>query len=120
MPSLFWPLSMLGMFFIGIWIAIACCSHGYSRFAPLVAESWSIVVPTFALPAAASPASCPSCTCASAMVLVIGGRKAALALSGVGRSRLLLEPAVPAAVGEVDDQAEGHPDHEPLPGYWSG
>ena len=50
MLDAFWPLSMLGMFFIGIRIAIAGRWHGYSRFAPLVAESWGpIVVPTFAI-----------------------------------------------------------------------
>lgn len=43
-----WPLSMLGMFFIGIRIAIAGRWHGVSRFWPLVAESWAVVVvPTF-------------------------------------------------------------------------
>ena len=50
MLDAFWPLSMLGMFFIGVRIAIAGRWHGYSRFAPLVAESWGpIVVPTFAI-----------------------------------------------------------------------
>jgi hypothetical protein len=46
----FWPLSMLGMFLIGVRIAIAGRWHGRSRFWPLVAESWGpIVVPTFGL-----------------------------------------------------------------------
>lgn len=50
MLDAFWPLSMLGMFFIGIRIAIAGRWHGYSRFWPLVAESWGpIVVPTFGI-----------------------------------------------------------------------
>lgn len=40
----FWPLSMLGMFFIGIRIAIAGRWTGISRFWPLVAESWAAVV----------------------------------------------------------------------------
>ena len=46
----FWPLSMLGMFFIGIRIAIAGRWHGKARFWPLIAESWGpIVVPTFGI-----------------------------------------------------------------------
>ncbi len=40
----FWPLSMLGMFFIGVRIAIAGRWKGASRFWPLVAESWAVVV----------------------------------------------------------------------------
>lgn len=40
----FWPLSMMGMFFIGVRIAIAGRWKGASRFWPLVAESWAIVV----------------------------------------------------------------------------
>jgi hypothetical protein len=40
----FWPLSMLGMFFIGIRIAVAGRWKGLTRFWPLVAESWAIVV----------------------------------------------------------------------------
>lgn len=48
--DMFWPLSMLGMFFVGIRIAIAGRWHGYSRFAPLIAESWGpIVVPTYGI-----------------------------------------------------------------------
>jgi hypothetical protein len=48
--DLCWPLSMLGMFLIGIRIAIAGRWHGKSRFWPLVAESWGpIVVPTFGI-----------------------------------------------------------------------
>lgn len=46
--DLTWPLSMLGMFAIGIRIAIAGRWSGVSRFWPLVAESWAVVVvPTF-------------------------------------------------------------------------
>jgi hypothetical protein len=50
MLDAFWPLSMLGMFFIGIRIAIAGRWHGKARFWPLIAESWGpIVVPTFGI-----------------------------------------------------------------------
>lgn len=46
----FWPFSMLGMFLIGIRIAIAGRWHGLSRFWPVVAESWAVVViPTLGL-----------------------------------------------------------------------
>ena len=45
--DMFWPLSMLGMFLIGIRIAIAGRWKGLSRFWPMVAESWAVVcVPT--------------------------------------------------------------------------
>jgi hypothetical protein len=48
--DLFWPLSMLGMFFIGVRIAIAGRWHGKARFWPLIAESWGpVVVPTFGI-----------------------------------------------------------------------
>ncbi len=40
----FWPLSMLGMFVIGVRIAIAGRWTGVTRFWPLVAESWAVVV----------------------------------------------------------------------------
>ena len=40
----FWPFSMLGMFFIGIRIAVAGRWKGASRFWPMVAESWAVVV----------------------------------------------------------------------------
>lgn len=40
----FWPFSMLGMFFIGIRIAVAGRWKGATRFWPLVAESWAVVV----------------------------------------------------------------------------
>ena len=39
-----WPLSMLGMFAIGIRIAIAGRWSGVTRFWPMVAESWALVV----------------------------------------------------------------------------
>jgi hypothetical protein len=39
----FWPLSMLGMFLIGIRIAVAGRWKGLSRFWPMVAESWAVV-----------------------------------------------------------------------------
>ena len=44
MLDAFWPLSMLGMFAIGIRIAIAGRWTGASRFWPMVAESWALVV----------------------------------------------------------------------------
>lgn len=48
--DMFWPLSMLGMFFIGIRIAIAGRWRGAARFWPMVAESWAVVcVPTMAI-----------------------------------------------------------------------
>lgn len=40
----FWPFSMLGMFAIAIRIAIAGHWKGASRYWPLVAESWAVVV----------------------------------------------------------------------------
>ncbi|GAA5113567.1 hypothetical protein GCM10023339_18130 [Alloalcanivorax gelatiniphagus] len=39
----FWPLSMLGMFLIGIRVAIAGRWRGATRFWPMVAESWAVV-----------------------------------------------------------------------------
>jgi hypothetical protein len=46
----FWPLSMLGMFAIGIRIAVAGRWTGPSRFWPMVAESWAVVtIPALAL-----------------------------------------------------------------------
>ena len=43
----FWPLSMLGMFFIGVRIAIAGRWRGVRRIWPLIAESWAVVtIPT--------------------------------------------------------------------------
>lgn len=41
--DLCWPLSMLGMFLIGIRIAVAGRWRGASRFWPMVAESWAVV-----------------------------------------------------------------------------
>jgi hypothetical protein len=46
----FWPLSMLGMFLIGIRIAVAGRWSGLSRWWPMVAESWAVVtVPSMAV-----------------------------------------------------------------------
>jgi hypothetical protein len=39
-----WPISMLGMFAIGIRVAIAGRWSGVTRFWPMVAESWAMVV----------------------------------------------------------------------------
>lgn len=44
MLDAFWPFSMLGMFGIAIRIAVAGRWMGVSRYWPLVAESWAIVV----------------------------------------------------------------------------
>jgi hypothetical protein len=53
----FWPLSMLGMFAIGIRIAIAGRWQGLARFWPLGAESWApVVIPAAALVSGASSA----------------------------------------------------------------
>ncbi len=41
--DVFWPLSMLGMFIIGVKIAFAGRWRGAARFWPLVAESWALV-----------------------------------------------------------------------------
>ena len=50
MLDMFWPISMLGMFLIGIRIAVAGRWTGVSRFWPMVAESWAVVtVPAMAL-----------------------------------------------------------------------
>jgi hypothetical protein len=50
MLDMCWPLSMLGMFLIGIRIAIAGRWRGVSRWWPLVAESWAIVsVPAYGI-----------------------------------------------------------------------
>jgi hypothetical protein len=51
----FWPLSMLGMFAIGVRIAIAGRWQGLARFWPLGAESWApVVIPAAAVFAGAS------------------------------------------------------------------
>ncbi|HWR84630.1 MAG TPA: hypothetical protein VN200_01415 [Rhodoglobus sp.] len=48
--DLFWPLSMIGMFVIGVAIAVKGVWMGAVRLWPLVAESWAIVcVPALAL-----------------------------------------------------------------------
>jgi hypothetical protein len=41
--DVFWPLSMLGMFAIGIKIAFTGRWRGIARFYPLAAESWAVV-----------------------------------------------------------------------------
>jgi hypothetical protein len=41
--DVFWPLSMLGMFVIGVKIAVTGRWRGAARFWPLVAESWAVV-----------------------------------------------------------------------------
>ncbi|WP_214107473.1 hypothetical protein [Acrocarpospora catenulata] len=41
--DVFWPLSMLGMFVIGIKIALTGRWRGLARVWPLVAESWAVV-----------------------------------------------------------------------------
>lgn len=65
--DLFWPISMLGMFLIGVRIAIAGRWHGVSRFWPLVAESWAVVVvPTYGI------AGGEAATFVSCIHLVIG------------------------------------------------
>ena len=52
----FWPLSMLGMFAIGVRIAIAGRWQGLARFWPLGAESWApVVIPAAAVFSAAAP-----------------------------------------------------------------
>ena len=38
-----WPLSMLGMFLVGIRVAVAGRWKGLSRWWPMVAESWAVV-----------------------------------------------------------------------------
>lgn len=46
----FWPLSMLGMFVLGIKVAVAGRWRGPARVWPMVAESWAVVtIPTFVL-----------------------------------------------------------------------
>ena len=48
--DLFWPLSMLGMFVIGVLIAVKGVWRGVLRVWPLVAESWAVVcVPALAI-----------------------------------------------------------------------
>jgi hypothetical protein len=41
--DVFWPLSMVGMFLIGIKVAFSGRWRGAARFWPLVAESWAVV-----------------------------------------------------------------------------
>lgn len=62
-----WPLSMLGMFFIGVRIAVAGRWTGAARWWPLVAESWAIItIPTLG---AAGP---EAATAVSVIHLLIG------------------------------------------------
>ncbi|MBR7743925.1 hypothetical protein KC207_11545 [Phycicoccus sp. BSK3Z-2] len=47
--DVFWPLSMLGMFLIGIKVAVSGRWRGAARAWPVVAESWAVVcIPVFA------------------------------------------------------------------------
>ncbi len=41
--DIFWPLSMLGMFVIGIKVAVTARWRGALRWWPLIAESWAVV-----------------------------------------------------------------------------
>jgi hypothetical protein len=41
--DVFWPLSMLGMFVIGIKVAVTARWRGALRWWPLIAESWAVV-----------------------------------------------------------------------------
>ena len=51
--DLFWPLSMLGMFVVGVKLFRAKAWRGSLRTAPLIAETWAVVtVPTFILSSA--------------------------------------------------------------------
>ncbi|WP_432921175.1 hypothetical protein ACQPZZ_21880 [Microbispora sp. CA-135349] len=46
--DVFWPLSMFGMFVIGVKLAIAARWRGVLRWWPLVAETWAVAtVPTY-------------------------------------------------------------------------
>jgi hypothetical protein len=65
----FWPLSMLGMFFIGIRIAIAGRWTGAARWWPLGAESWAPVN----IPVAQLAAGAASFTAASHLVVGYAG-----------------------------------------------
>ena len=63
----FWPLSMLGMFLIGIRIAIAGRWKGLSRFWPMVAESWAVVtIPALGIFGEAVGQRSAACTWSSA------------------------------------------------------
>ena len=65
--DMFWPISMLGMFMIGARIAVAGRWSGVSRFWPMVAESWAVVVvPTYGI------AGGEAATYVSCIHLVIG------------------------------------------------
>ncbi len=48
--DIFWPLSMLGMFVIGVKVAFAGRWRGLARVWPVVAESWAVVsIPSMGL-----------------------------------------------------------------------
>ena len=78
---MFWPISMLGMFLIGIRIAIAGRWKGLSRFWPMVAESWAVVdrADAWASSARAWPAGSapPTCVVGYAVLGQIVARKKA-------------------------------------------
>ena len=74
----FWPLSMLGMFLIGIRIAIAGRWKGVTRFWPMVAESWAVVViPTLGIfgDTAAHVVACLHLVLGYAVLGVLVGRR---------------------------------------------
>jgi hypothetical protein len=74
----FWPLSMLGMFLIGIRIAVAGRWKGVTRFWPMVAESWAVVViPTLGIfgDTAAHWVACLHLVVGYAVLGVLVGRK---------------------------------------------
>jgi hypothetical protein len=76
--DMFWPISMLGMFMIGVRVAIAGRWSGVSRFWPLVAESWALVViPTMGIAGegAATVVSCIHLTVGYAVLGQIVARK---------------------------------------------
>ena len=65
--DLFWPLSMLGMFLIGIRIAVAGRWTGLTRYWPVVAESWAVVtIPAMGIFGETAASTSARCTCSSA------------------------------------------------------
>ena len=76
-----WPLSMLGMFVIGVKIAIAGRWRGAARVWPVLAESWAVVtVPTFLI-------------AGEALGNIVGGIHLILGYAGLGLL-LVLRPAL--------------------------
>ncbi|MBL0746326.1 hypothetical protein [Nocardioides baculatus] len=74
----FWPLSMMGMFFIGIRIAVAGRWKGASRWWPMVAESWAVVtIPTLGIfgESAANVVACLHLVVGYAVLGVLVARK---------------------------------------------